>query len=228
MISAAMHGALLATFAAVSGSASFEAGTGDDLMKVEQGIALDSILKLGEAEETFETVEVPPVQQAVDAPPPVEEAKPEELVGVITSEAAPPEDAVAVRDEPPPPIEEPRPEEQRVEEQLQQIAMIALKSSADEHKGGDADAIKAFKGAIYAKISRNAKAPARLKTGTVTLAFTISADGQLLSREVLQSSGSKLLDEAAIATLDRASPFPPFPAGIDEPEMQLTIPFNFR
>lgn len=225
VVSAALHGALLVTFAAVSASTSLDVGSGEDQLKVEQGIALEGVVKLGEAIETIETVEAPPVQQAVEAPP---EHKPDELTEVISARDVPVEETVAVAEEPPPVVEEKPVEEQRVEEQPQQVAVLELKSSARETKGGDASVLKAFKGSVFAQISRNARAPGRRAIGTVKLAFTIRADGQLVGREIVESSGSKALDDTAIATLERAAPFPPFPTGIEDGELHLTIPFEFR
>ena len=220
VVSAALHGALLVSFAAVSASTSLDAGTGEDQLKVEQGIAIEGLMKLGEAMETIETVEAPPVQQAVEAPP---EHKPDELNEAISARDAPAEETVAVAEQPLPVVEE-----QRAEEQPQLVAALELKSSSREMTGGDASALTAFKGSVFAKISRNARPPGRRAIGTVTLAFTIRSDGQLVGREVLESSGSTVLDEAAIATLERAAPFPAFPKGIEDRELRLTIPFRFR
>ena len=45
-------------------------------------------------------------------------------------------------------------------------------------------------------------------SGTVLIGFTISPSGQVLMREVKKSSGSKVLDDAALAALDRAALVP--------------------
>ncbi|HSD50633.1 MAG TPA: energy transducer TonB [Candidatus Methylomirabilis sp.] len=45
--------------------------------------------------------------------------------------------------------------------------------------------------------------------GTVELRFRIGADGSVLAMEILQSSGSRTLDEAAEQTIRRAAPYPP-------------------
>ncbi len=65
------------------GGAALEAGTGDDQVVVEQGIALEGLAKFGEAEEMVETIDIPPIQ-AAEVPQPVEEIKPE-LTDVVTS-----------------------------------------------------------------------------------------------------------------------------------------------
>ena len=48
-------------------------------------------------------------------------------------------------------------------------------------------------------------------TGSPTLEVSIDASGQLAEVIVRESSGSKVLDQAALDILRRASPFDPFP-----------------
>ncbi len=51
-------------------------------------------------------------------------------------------------------------------------------------------------------------------TGSPTLEVAIAASGQLTEVIIRKSSGSKVLDQAAINILRRASPFDPFPAEV--------------
>lgn len=51
-------------------------------------------------------------------------------------------------------------------------------------------------------------------TGSPTLEVTISASGQLEDVVIRRSSGSKILDQAALNILRRAAPFDPFPQAI--------------
>jgi protein TonB len=51
-------------------------------------------------------------------------------------------------------------------------------------------------------------------TGSPTLEVTISASGQLAEVFVRNSSGSKIIDQAALNILRRAAPFDPFPEAI--------------
>jgi len=51
-------------------------------------------------------------------------------------------------------------------------------------------------------------------TGSPTLEVTIEASGQLAEVIIRQSSGSQVLDQAALDILRRASPFDPFPADV--------------
>jgi protein TonB len=45
--------------------------------------------------------------------------------------------------------------------------------------------------------------------GNVYVRFRVGEDGQVDALEVARSSGSRLLDEASLATIRRAAPFPP-------------------
>jgi periplasmic protein TonB len=67
--------------------------------------------------------------------------------------------------------------------------------------------------------------PRSRKAGTVLVRFTVGPDGKLLSRTVEKSSGSKVLDDAAVATLDRAAPFPPVPQNLAP--IEVSVPFEF-
>jgi protein TonB len=50
--------------------------------------------------------------------------------------------------------------------------------------------------------------------GTVQLAFTVNAGGRVVGVSLTRSSGSATLDNAALAMVRRASPFPPLPPGL--------------
>ncbi len=63
-------------------------------------------------------------------------------------------------------------------------------------------------------LERSKVNPRSTIAGTVLIRFTVGPKGELLSRGVQQSSGSKVLDDAAMAALDRAAPFPPMPQEI--------------
>jgi periplasmic protein TonB len=62
--------------------------------------------------------------------------------------------------------------------------------------------------------------------GVAAVAFRIDRNGHVLNSRITQSSGSATLDEAALATLKRADPFPLPPSGISD-EM-LTIKTTIR
>ena len=64
--------------------------------------------------------------------------------------------------------------------------------------------------------------------GRVVLGFTILADGRLAGLRVVQSSGSELLDEAALEAVREAAPFPPFPPGLGRERWDFTLPLDFN
>lgn len=63
--------------------------------------------------------------------------------------------------------------------------------------------------------------------GIVTVEFVISQEGKGGDMNIVESSGYKLLDEAALTTLERASPFPKLPEGLGE-RLKITIPISYR
>lgn len=71
------------------------------------------------------------------------------------------------------------------------------------------------------------KARAAGQQGVVVVRFTISRAGQVGSINVLRSSGSEALDEAGLALVRRAAPFPPLPDDFSGPLLTLTLPLSF-
>lgn len=64
--------------------------------------------------------------------------------------------------------------------------------------------------------------------GSVDVSFSVSASGQLGSIRVSRSSGSGVLDQAALDTARRASPLPPPPADIAGATLTATVRFSLR
>jgi len=65
-------------------------------------------------------------------------------------------------------------------------------------------------------------------TGSPTLQVTINASGQLDAAYVRHSSGSRMLDQAALSILRRASPFDPFPEAIRADYDQLVFAYKWK
>ena len=222
-LSLALHAALFLPLMSFGGGAALEAGTGDDQVVVEQGIALEGLAKFGEAEEMVETIDIPPIQ-AAEVPQPVEEIKPE-LTDVVTSTEGRHEEQVM--SEEPKPVEEERPQEMPVEEQAPQVATLIEQSSGAAQEGGDTTQRLAYLGQVRKTLERSKVNPRSTISGTVLIKFTVGPKGELLSRIVQQSSGSKILDDAAMAALDRAAPFPPLPQEIASGPLEVQVPFRF-
>jgi periplasmic protein TonB len=69
---------------------------------------------------------------------------------------------------------------------------------------------------------------ARGEQGVTTVVFTIDREGHLLSSRVVHSAGSAILDEAALAMLRRAEPFPAPPLGIADELLSITVPIRYN
>jgi len=65
-------------------------------------------------------------------------------------------------------------------------------------------------------------------TGSPTLQVTINASGRLEAASIRQSSGSRVLDQAALSILRRASPFDPFPESIRVDYDQLIFAYKWQ
>lgn len=206
-------------------SMALDVGKGTDIVLVEQGIAEEGISKLGDAMETIETAEIVPVQAA--PPPPPEEVKPDELRDVIDSEASTVEQQVVKTEEPPPIKEPPPPEAVQAQSQPEQIAVVTQQSSGEAQSGGNAKMLGLYLGQVNDHVQRAKVNPRSSIAGTVIIRFTIGIDGKLLSKEIAKSSGSKVLDDAATAALDRAAPFPPIPPEVSIKPLAFTQPFKF-
>jgi protein TonB len=78
---------------------------------------------------------------------------------------------------------------------------------------------------VQARLNRNKRTPRGSGSGTVRVAFAMDANGRVVSVRVAGSSGVPTLDQAAVALVQRASPFPAPPSGR---QVSLTVPVAFR
>lgn len=230
-LSLAVHGSLgyaLIANPPMSVSESFDAGTGNDAVFVEQGIAIEGLAKFGDAIETIEAAEVTPV--ATETPPPVEEVKEiDERRDTITSEASSIDDNIVKTEEEPQPVVEPPPlPEVQPVEQPQQVAVVSEQSSGESKLGSiNTTARTQYLGKLRDVLEKSKINPRSRLAGTVWVKFKIGPNGDLISREITSSSGSKVLDDAAVAALDRAAPFPPMPNDVAQEAMVVSVPFKF-
>lgn len=96
---------------------------------------------------------------------------------------------------------------------------------------GNPDVEKAYLAQIVKKLNRYKKYPAIAKSqrlsGTVTVRFTVNAQGQVVNTHMVKGSGFPALDQEAMALVQRVSPFKPIPAGMKKDILHLTVPIRF-
>jgi protein TonB len=245
LISLGIHVAFALFMLMPASGTAYEEGVGEDVMVVEQGIVLEGFAKLGEDIVTVDPVDVPPSQAAL-AQPLIEEQQPEEVKPieeqqVIASEAGPEQvnvkepEEVEEREleEVEEVIEEPEPEvvEQPLPPQVaaieQQSVAARLESSGDEQTGGGTTDHTAYLGKLRNHLEQHKINPRTQFVGTAVVEFTVGANGEITSRRISKSSGSKALDEAAMASIERATPFPPIPTDLNRSELVVSVPFKF-
>jgi protein TonB len=85
--------------------------------------------------------------------------------------------------------------------------------------------------ALAAAIDRNKYYPLssrrRGEEGTVLVRFVIQKDGEFSDLSVVESSGSRRLDRAALKTLRRVAPFRKIPESVGRSHWSITVPIAF-
>lgn len=89
-------------------------------------------------------------------------------------------------------------------------------------------AVSNYPGKIVGKLRRALRYPAGTdQRGEAQVRFTVSRSGSVNGIRIVRSSGSPVLDEAAVATVRRAAPFPEIPAAAGRSSWAFTIPLAF-
>jgi protein TonB len=212
-----LHGAVLYAFIARPGSGAGADGSGSDNFRVVAEVSLESADLFTQSKQDA-AADANPVQAAPQPVPDKQEPKTE-----------PPqmaETGVPLET----PRQEPPPEQQQTKPQMASVAAQAQ----DEQQA--ATALAARRNELWSKYSAQVSSALehfKVKTRTakesdVLLQFTVAPSGRLLDRAVIRSSGTPVLDRAAIASLERAAPFPPFPPELSSSPLTFTVPFQFR
>lgn len=226
VLSVFLHAAVAWSFTHTYEVRSYQTGGGEDDFVVEQGVTIEGISMLGLDTETVHAVEAEP-QEVSEARPEIQEVKAEEVVPetkIITSDNGPEQEDL--------------PEEIKEVQQVQQVATVEQQvvvpveqkiAAGAAKQGGDASATRAYEGKMYAHLAKKMVRPrAGERIGRVVVRFTVDPSGKVLSREVAQTSGIKGIDEAALASIDRASPFPPIPSDVASGPLERTVPIRYR
>jgi len=102
--------------------------------------------------------------------------------------------------------------------------------SAQSNAAGNA-AVSNYPGQVATRLRRALQYPRDAQRqgirGEVHVRFTVNASGQAAGITVARSSGHAVLDQAAVATVQRASPFPAIPAAAARSSWPFTVPLVF-
>jgi protein TonB len=86
-------------------------------------------------------------------------------------------------------------------------------------------------GKVVAKLRRALRYPSEARSrrlnGVAQVRFVVGSSGDVGSVGLAASSGSPVLDKAALATVHRAAPFPPIPEGAGRSSWSFTVPLAF-
>lgn len=89
-------------------------------------------------------------------------------------------------------------------------------------------AIDAYEGKVRAKFLKALRKPKDAKRGEVRVIFRLDANGRVIKSKLSRSSGDDKLDQAALAAIERAAPYPPIPAGAGKSTWDITIPIGIN
>lgn len=93
-------------------------------------------------------------------------------------------------------------------------------------------AVSNYPGKVAAKLRRALRYPAEAKRqklrGVVQVSFVVSASGGVGSIRLAASSGSPVLDKAALEAVRRAAPFPAIPANAGRSSWRFSVPLAFN
>ncbi len=78
------------------------------------------------------------------------------------------------------------------------------------------------------KIKQNWNPPKENQNGKVVVKYKIGKDGNLKSFKIIQSSGSKKLDDSAEQSVKKSAPFEPLPKEIKSDDIDIQFTFNYN
>jgi protein TonB len=115
------------------------------------------------------------------------------------------------------------------------IAAIAFPASGYSQTASNATALpesfQSYANRLVLLIAANRAYPraARIQgvQGSVVVALTLDRNGRLLESHIFTSSGSDILDEAALGTVRRSQPFPPFPSDYPKERADFRLPLRY-
>jgi len=170
--------------------------------------------------DSLEDIAPGPKQQETEAPPP-EPQKVEKDDREKVDVPPTPEPSVAALP-PPEPVERPMPPP---------APPVPMTTAPPRQHVASAAEVASWHSRIVAQIERHKTYPeaarSRHERGEVRIAFSLDRLGHVIARQVARASGYAQLDEAAMAAVTRAEPFPPPPAAMPGDSFNFTVPIQF-
>ncbi|MDG0995767.1 MAG: TonB family protein [Gammaproteobacteria bacterium] len=125
-------------------------------------------------------------------------------------------------------------EKEKTEETEEKVAQSASAAAQSSQSASQIEAIRnAYLRELSLWLNKHKRYPAsarrRAQEGDVTLGFVITAQGQLISHQLLSPAVYQSLNKEALTMIQRASPFPPVPLEIRDTatEFEYSIPIRF-
>jgi periplasmic protein TonB len=128
--------------------------------------------------------------------------------------------------QPPKPVKhEPKP---RKEIKSTRTNLPRSETSAAPRAGYNGAAVSSWKSEIVERINSVKEYPSGASAeGTATVSFSVDRSGRVLGSRLSGSSGSSVLDHAAVETLYRANPLPAPPPDVPGNRFSFTVPLHF-
>lgn len=208
-----------------------------------------SLLQLPESPEAAPVV-LPTREEAARLALPEEQSAPPLPVETAKTARAPAQapTTLVIDDKPPLPVARleiqktpERPREQKAARSAPSIAAApsraaSANSNGNAGAGGTLDAggraaISSYFARVQAHLLRYRVYPPEARSsgasGVARVIFSLGRDGRVLSVSLAGGSGHGVLDQAAVAMVRRAAPFPPFPSEIATSRLEMGAPIRF-
>lgn len=228
LLSSFAHAVFAAWLFITPGSASLQSGDDNDDFVVEKGIAIEGISTWGNDDTNVDALEAVPLEQSQAQQEIKEDKKAEEIETseLITSENEPDQEKKVEKT---PEVSSKKfPRQVATLEQSEQMALDEKRAATQEKSGGNATAHSIYLGQLRSHLEKRKVNPRSKLTGKTIVRFTVDPTGHLLTHEIAESSGIKVLDDAALASVKKAAPFPAMPQEIARGEpLIVSVPFRF-
>lgn len=167
----------------------------------------------------------PEPQVTVDLPPPVLATfRPSDTIVARPAEPKKPQTKPVETARPVPP--RPRPAVARATPAPAASAPSAAPAAAPSRA-----TLSNYNGTVAAHLARYKQYPSEARaqrlSGRPMVRFVLSASGAVLQVQVVNGSGSPILDRAAEAMVRRAAPFPPIPQDVGRTTLAFSVPVSF-